>query len=126
MTFNRLILEDAFEVFKAQSGQAALELLSKIAPPDLILLDMRMEDMSGPDLLLVLEEKFPELIEKVPVVFLTGLDSVPKSKAIGFIRKPYELGKFLKDVHRFIEVGSCNLNKHSAPLPGQAIPPMLQ
>ena len=112
LAYNRIILEDDFEIFTAQSGQEALEIISEITRPDLILLDMRMEGMSGPEFLLALEKKCPELIEKIPVVFLTAMDKVPASKAVGFIRKPYELNNFLKDVHRFIETGSGHPNKY--------------
>ena len=80
-------------------------ILTEVDSPDLILLDMRMEDMSGPEFLLELEEKHPEIFENVPIVFLTGVDKVPISKAVGFIRKPMDLDKFLEAVHGFIEMG---------------------
>jgi CheY-like chemotaxis protein len=101
----RLILEFDFEVLTAQSGQEALEVLSNISSPDLILLDMQMEDMTGTDFLALLEEKRPEIIENTPVVFLTGMDKVPVSKAIGFIQKPIDNVNFVAAVHRFIKLG---------------------
>ena len=107
LNLNRTILEmDGFKVFTALGGEEALALLAEISQPDLILLDVRMEDMSGPDFLAVLEERRPEIIENVPVVFLTGMDEVPPSKAVGFIRKPIELDKFVVAVHQFIEKGT--------------------
>ena len=106
LSLSKTVLEiDDYEVFTAPSGKDALVVLSKIAQPDLILLDMRMEDMSGPEFLLVLEEKRPEIIENVPVVFLTAMDKVPASKAVGFIKKPFDMDDFLVAVHRFIEIG---------------------
>ncbi len=90
----------------------ALSLLEKIALPDLILLDMRMEDMSGPEFLLDLEEKRPDIIESVQVVFVTGLEEVPASRAIGFLRKPYDIDTLLEAVHRFIEMGASSLLKN--------------
>src|SRR5665213_1695803 len=87
LSLSKTILEiDDYEVFTALSGKEALSILVEINKPDLILLDMRMEDMSGPDFLLALEEKRPEIFECVPVVFLSGVDKVPISKAAGFIR----------------------------------------
>lgn len=97
---------DDYEVVTALSGRQALALLSEIEAPDLILLDMQMEDMSGPEFLIMLEEKRPETFKIVPVVFLTAMDKVPESKAVGFIRKPYDFDKFLSAVHRFIEIGT--------------------
>ena len=113
LELNKTILEmEDFEVFIALSGAAALSLLEKIAQPDLILLDMRMEDMSGPEFLLTLEKNRPNIIESVPVVFVTGLEKVPASKAIGFIRKPYDIDTLLEAIHRFIELGASSLAKH--------------
>ena len=101
------ILEMAdYETFAALSGREALAILSEIDPPDLILLDMRMEDMSGPDFLAVLEEKKPEIIKNVPIIFLTAMDKVPLTKVAGFIRKPFNVDEFLKNVHHFIEIGT--------------------
>ena len=108
LSLNRTVLEmDDYEVFTAQSGCEALALLAEIAQPDLILLDMRMEDMLGPQFLLEFEEKRPEIFENVPVVFLSAMEKAPESKAVGFIRKPIDIDKFLAAVHRFIEMGTC-------------------
>ena len=110
LRLNKIILEgNDYLVFLAESGSEALTVLSQIGMPDLILLDMLMEDMSGPEFLLKLEEKRPEIIENVPVVFLTAMDKVPASKATGFIRKPFDIDNFLKAVHRFIEIGVGNV-----------------
>lgn len=107
LQLNKAVLEiDDYEVFTALGGRAALALLSKIDAPDLILLDLCMEGMSGPDFLVLLEEEMPEIIKAVPIVFLTGMDNVPESKAVGFIRKPAEIDDFLEAVHRFIEAGT--------------------
>ena len=106
LDLNRIILElDNYEVFTARSGSEALSALSQIETPDLILLDMQMEDMSGSEFLLKLEETRPEIVENVPVIFVTGMDVVPASKATGFIRKPIDIDKFLEAVRRFIKMG---------------------
>jgi FixJ family two-component response regulator len=63
--------------------------------------------MSGPDFLLTLDEKRPDVVQMVPIVFLTGVEKVPKSKAVGFISKPIDsINLFLKDIHHFIEMGT--------------------
>ena len=99
-------MED-YKVFTALSGAEAFAVLVNIPRPDLILLDVRMAGMSGPEFLLALEEKRPDIIENVPVVFLTGMDNVPASKAVGFIKKSSDVEKFLEAVHGFIEKGIC-------------------
>lgn len=110
---SKTVLEiDDYEVFTAPSGKDALVVLAKIGQPDLILLDMRMKDMSGPDFLLVLEEKRAEIFENVPVVSLTAMDKVPASKAVGFIKKPFDMDDFLVAVHRFIEIGANRIRSN--------------
>jgi len=96
-----------YEVFTAQSGTEAFKLLSEIDTPDLILLDFQMEEMNGPDFLIMLNEKMPELIKAIPVVFLTAMSEVPESSAVGFIQKPIvDIDTFLKATQRFIESGT--------------------
>jgi len=113
LTLQRLVLEmEGFEVFTAQSGEAALEILSEIKEPNLILLDMLMEDMTGVEFLNLLQEKKPQIIQDVPVVFMTGMNTVPDSKAAGMIRKPADRKTFLEAVHHFIEMGHHQPYQH--------------
>lgn len=109
-----ILKQGGFDVFTAQSGSEAIATLSQIDQPDLILLDMQLGDMLGTELLTLLEEKRPEIIEKVPVVFLTGSDMIPISKAVGIIRKPVDSDKLLEITHRFIKIGtgSSSRNKY--------------
>ncbi|NJL24776.1 MAG: response regulator [Calothrix sp. SM1_5_4] len=113
LDLQRTLLEiEGYEVFTAESGMEALELLSQIDEPNLILLDMQMGQMNGVEFLIALEKKRPEIIEKVPVIFLTGMDVVPLSKAAGFIRKPADKNDFLKAVDRFVKMGFQAPYKH--------------
>jgi len=113
LILQRLVLElEGFEVFTAQTGEEAFGVLSEIDEPDLILLDMQMEDMTGLDFLTMLEEKMPKIMKAVPVVFLSGVNEVPESKAAGFIRKPTDSENFLVSVHDFIEIGHHSPYKH--------------
>lgn len=77
-----------YKVFVAKNGHEALALLSRIEEPDLILLDMQMADMSGPNFLVALEEKLPEVLKNVPIVFLTAMDNVPSVKRWGLFASP--------------------------------------
>ena len=109
---HKLVLElEDYTVFTASSGKQALMVLDEIAEPGLILLDMRMDDMSGPEFLEILEKTRPETFEHVPVVYLTGVDQIPKGKHKGFLRKPLDNCKLLAAVHSFIdeEHGSVRL-----------------
>jgi CheY-like chemotaxis protein len=101
----RTILEsEGYTVLTAQSGSEAYVLLSQNEKMDLILLDMVMKDMSGSEFLDFLQEKNPDLLDGVPVVFVTGMDQVPKSRNVGFVQKPIaDINKFLITIHQFIE-----------------------
>jgi CheY-like chemotaxis protein len=113
LELQKTVLEmDDFEVFTAQSGDEAFKILAQIDQPDLILLDVRMDDMSGPEFLELLEKKMPEIMNLVPVAFLTAMNEVPEGRVVGFIRKPFDVEKFLEAVHRFIDMGQLSTLKH--------------
>jgi len=109
------ILEsEGFDVFTADSGLQALEVLAQIDVPNLVLLDMQMGDMSGLIFLEKLEEQRPEIVQNIPIVFYTAFDEVPKSKATGFMRKDGNLDKFISSVHNFIKQGTSQCSTPAA------------
>ncbi len=113
LTLNKAILEsERYKVFTASSGRIALGILSEIAQPDLILLDMQMAEMSGLEFITELENTRPGILKNVPIVFLTGMNEVPESKATGVIKKPVDIENFLVSVRRFIEQGPKHQNSH--------------
>jgi two-component system, sensor histidine kinase and response regulator len=113
LMLQRTVLElEGFEVFTAQSGAEAFQMLSKIDEPDLILLDVQMDDMTGPEFLAILEQREPRIVENVPVVYLTAADKGVEDKAIGYIRKLTDIDEFLVAVYRFIEMGRRAPSKH--------------
>ena len=96
LLLGRVILEmEDYTVFTASSGLQALSVLDEIAQPSLILLDMCMDEMSGPEFLQILETTRPETFADVPVVFLTANDQVPSGKHKGFLRKGIDNNKLL-------------------------------
>ncbi len=93
----RISLEASDEEFILVTCRSGSELLSRIRElhPDLILLDLRMPDMSGPDTIEALRKI--EDYEHTPVIFVTGETQVKMDKhykklgVIGVIHKPLEL-----------------------------------
>ncbi|MCL1846306.1 MAG: response regulator [Defluviitaleaceae bacterium] len=87
-----VILSDQYNMYKAQSGADALELLPKVKP-DLILLDLSMPEMDGFEL--IARIRGYEHCESIPVIFVTAADDTYSEEkglllsAVDYIRKPY-------------------------------------
>ncbi|MCL2456830.1 MAG: diguanylate cyclase [Defluviitaleaceae bacterium] len=86
------MLKSDYKISIAKSGAQALE-RAKRDEPDLILLDIIMPDMSGFDVLSELKET--ENTNAIPVICITGLDSVEHEEkgfslgAVDYITKPF-------------------------------------
>lgn len=82
---------DGYEVDSVASGEEALEVLTNRII-DIILLDIKMEGMSGMEVLNHVKENYPE----VDVVMITAYGSVPsavqamKSHAFDYLLKPFD------------------------------------
>ncbi len=91
----RLALEDVggFTVESCASGAQALEKATNFGP-DVILLDVMMPGMSGPEVLEALRGR-PETAD-IPVIFMTAkvqakeVEALTKLGAIGVIEKPFD------------------------------------
>ena len=70
LTQAEVTLEDYYEVCLAHSGQEALDFLADTLRVDLLLLDVRMPEMSGYELLEEIREC--PVCRDVPVIFVTG------------------------------------------------------
>ena len=88
-----LILRNQYQVTMVKSGREALECLQTVIP-DLVLLDIRMHEMDGYEVLQHMKED--PRTAAVPVILLTA-DTEQESEergialgAIDFIRKPIE------------------------------------
>lgn len=88
-----LVLKNKYEVTMVKSGREALDCVRNIMP-DLVLLDIRMQEMDGYEVMQHKKEN-PETAD-IPVIFLTAdADETSEERgyalgAAGFIRKPFE------------------------------------
>jgi signal transduction histidine kinase len=86
------ILDTHYDVSAAPSGERALHIALSVPQPDLILLDVVMQGMSGYDVLTSLRGN--PATRDIPVIFVTGLDSAEdeerglKLGAVDYISKP--------------------------------------
>ena len=103
----RLLREFGFETVTAGSGEKALEVIRGGVRPDLVLLDMNMPGMSGPDAMQALRA---QLDGQVPIVILSGErldpDEVQRLGAAACVQKPFDVMALVTQIRNF--VGAAN------------------
>jgi two-component system, NtrC family, response regulator AtoC len=100
----KVISEKGVHVVTSHSGREALDLLEK-KEPDLILLDNKLPDRKGLDLLADIKERLP----KVPVIIMTAFGTTETAieamrlGAFDYILKPFELDDMFDLLARGLE-----------------------
>jgi CheY-like chemotaxis protein len=95
-----LLSEEGYAVQVAEDGLEALERLSQMGPPALILLDLRMPRLDGWQFLARRESVGRG--ERVPVVLLSGMTFIRDAPGVvDFLAKPLLPDKLLDCVRRF-------------------------
>jgi DNA-binding NtrC family response regulator len=100
----RLILEDEYEVLDAEDGPRALDTVRQ-TPVDLVLLDIRLPDMDGIEVL----ERLKAIDEQVEVILVTAVKTVRtavgamKLGAFDYLTKPFEEDELLAVIRRALE-----------------------
>jgi DNA-binding NtrC family response regulator len=98
------VLEEDYLVTEAENGAALQRALTQ-QPPDVVLLDVKLPDADGLDLLTQIKKRWPE----TEVIVLTGHGTITmaveagKRGAYNFLAKPFENVKLLTDVKCAIE-----------------------
>jgi PAS domain S-box-containing protein len=105
-TLARLLQRGGFQVAEAADGRAGLELVER-QPPDLVLLDIRMPDIDGYEVLRRLKQN--PLHQHIPVVILTASDlgtgAQQRALALGAVRyleKPIASGDLLAEIEQIL------------------------
>ena len=94
-----------YRVVTAHDGEDALKIAASLDRVDLLLSDVVMPGIDGPELAGRLREKWHDL----PVLFVTGYsaDRLARSGAVGphdrVLEKPYQLDELTRTIHRMIE-----------------------
>lgn len=97
-TFERGLRNAGYEILTAESGPQALSVCAE-NPPDLVLLDIRMPEMSGLDAAQQLRRE-----TDVPFVFLSAYDDIETLKqaaahgALGYLVKPVDMPQVIAAV----------------------------
>ncbi|HJZ48426.1 MAG TPA: response regulator, partial [Roseiflexaceae bacterium] len=105
-TLARLLQRGGFQVAEASDGRTGLELIQR-EPPDLVLLDIRMPDIDGYEVLRQLKQSPAH--QHIPVVILTasdlGANAQQRALALGAVRyleKPIASGELLAEIERIL------------------------
>jgi two-component system cell cycle sensor histidine kinase/response regulator CckA len=100
----RMLGEIGFSVTLAACGTEALSLL--VDPTDLVVLDMRLPDLSGPDVARQVRQRWPDL----PILFISGYpeptlrDPASEELADAFLAKPFTQEQLIGSVTRLLPV----------------------
>ena len=87
--------QEGFQVYQAETGARALELLKEMPHPSLILADLMMPVMSGWDLIKALSQD--DRLATLPVVVISAVDHAAPQ---GFrrIKKPFDIEELIRIV----------------------------
>lgn len=102
-SFN-MVLKDLYNVLLSGTGQEAVDIFIQ-NPIDLVLLDIRLPDIDGVDLLVKLKETDPN----VEIIMVTAVKEIQtavkaiKSGAYEYIIKPFVVDDVLTVIHRALE-----------------------
>ncbi len=101
-----LLTDEGYEITEAETGSAVSEALASDAPPELIMMDVRMPDKSGIDVLK--EIKTPD-DGPLPIIVMTafGTSSIAiqamQAGAYDYLTKPFDLDDVMLTVRRFFD-----------------------
>jgi DNA-binding NtrC family response regulator len=99
------VLRDSYEVAEADSGASLRDAFANLQQPDVVLLDIRLPDADGLDLLPQIKKQWPE----TEVIVLTGNATfeaaveATKRGAYHFLNKPFDTQGLVVTVERAIE-----------------------
>lgn len=95
--------EEGFQVFVADSGEEGIQLLKR-EKPDVLLVDMKLPDMSGLLVLKVAKESSPltKVIVNTGYVDQALIDQAEELGRDIFLQKPFDLVCLKKEVERLL------------------------
>ncbi|MEW5763010.1 MAG: sigma-54 dependent transcriptional regulator [Bacillota bacterium] len=105
----KALAQEGYGVVGAGTARQGLEILRTKAPA-LVLLDLKLPDMDGLDVLRLVKESYPGL----PVIMITGYGTIEtavqalKRGAAGYITKPFDLHELKLVVRRVLEINQLH------------------
>jgi two-component system alkaline phosphatase synthesis response regulator PhoP len=96
--------KSGYQILSATDGQSALEMVDK-ERPDLVLLDLRLPLLNGPDV--CLRMKKDQNLKHIPVILFTAstqniAEITEACGAQGYITKPFAVDELLEKIKKLI------------------------
>ncbi|MES2983790.1 MAG: ATP-binding protein [Pseudomonadota bacterium] len=106
----RALRNKGYQVLEADSGENAIEVFSESAATiDLIISDVMMPGINGPQMIATLYDTHAERMKNIRVVFISGyaedafVDSFGSERAFNFLPKPFTLKQLASKVKEVID-----------------------
>jgi DNA-binding NtrC family response regulator len=107
-SFAKILTEEGHKTANAFSGQEGIEAVKNLKP-QLVILDIRLPDMSGLDVFAVIHELYP----KLPVIIITAFGTTDtaigaiQKGAYDYIYKPFDVPEMLTLIDKALVAGRC-------------------
>ncbi len=108
LSFTKILSQDGYKTDAAHSGREGIELVKSLRP-DLVILDIRLPDISGIEVFVAIHELFP----KLPVIIITAYGSTEtaigaiQKGAYDYIYKPFDVPQMLQLIGKALIAGRC-------------------
>lgn len=108
LSFTKILTQDSYQTSMAFSGQEGIDKVKSIKP-DMVILDIRLPDMTGIEVFEVIHELYP----KMPVIIITAYGSTEtaigaiQKGAYDYIYKPFDVPEMLLLVAKAVVAGRC-------------------
>jgi CheY-like chemotaxis protein len=101
-----LLEDEGYDVRGAANGKEGLDVLGTMERPCIILLDLMMPVMSGPEFLSHLREE--DVVAPIPVVVVSAWPKEAErlGNVQGFVKKPVDLPVLLQLIDQYCHVGA--------------------
>ena len=108
LSFAKILTQDGYDTQAAYTGQDGIDKVATLNP-DLVILDIRLPDMSGMEVF----QAIHQLNRKLPVIIITAFGTTEtainaiKEGAYDYIYKPFDVPEMLQLIEKGLVAGRC-------------------